>query len=125
MEAFKKWKTIAIASILVAVISLGGLCYTVVRSGSAKTGTQAAPTTEQTAAAGEQAATGEQTAAAEQTSAETQVKAVEANEMLSLWNEGAPAREALTAYMEAITKEGSPDFRQTRTILTIHFWYTA
>ena len=30
MEAFKKWKTIAIASILVAVISLGGLCYTVV-----------------------------------------------------------------------------------------------
>ena len=110
MEAFKKWKTIAIASILVAVISLGGLCYTVVRSGSAKTGTQAAPTTEQTAAAGEQAATGEQTAAAEQTSAETQVKAVDANEMLSLWNEGAPAREALTAYMEAITKEGSPDF---------------
>ena len=87
MEAFKKWKTIAIASILVAVISLGGLCYTVVRSGSAKTGTQAAPSTEQTAAAGEQAATGEQTAAAaEQTSAETQVKAVDANEMLSLWN---------------------------------------
>ena len=111
MEAFKKWKTIAIASILVAVISLGGLCYTVVRSGSAKTGTQAAPSTEQTAAAGEQAATGEQTAAAaEQTSAETQVKAVDANEMLSLWNEGAPAREALTAYMDTITKEGSPDF---------------
>ena len=96
MEAFKKWKTIAIASILVAVISLGGLCYTVVRSGSAKTGTQTAPAAEQTAA--------------EQTSVETQVKAVDANEMLSLWNEGAPAREALTAYMDAITKEGSPDF---------------
>ena len=91
MEAFKKWKTIAIASILVAVISLGGLCYTVVRSGSAQTGTQAAPTAEQTAAAGEQAVTGEQTAA-EQNSAGTQIKAVDDNEMLSRGNEGAPAR---------------------------------
>ena len=50
MEALKKWKTIAIAAILVAVISLGGLCYTMVRSGAAQTGTQAAPAVEQTAA---------------------------------------------------------------------------
>ena len=111
MEALKKWKTIAIAAILVAVISLGGLCYTVVRSGSAQTGTQAAPAVEQTAAAGEQTAEGEQTApAADETAAETQTNTIDANEMLSLWNEGAPAREQLIAYMDAITKEGSPDY---------------
>ena len=111
MEALKKWKTIAIAAILVAVISLGGLCYTMVRSGAAQTGTQAAPAVEQTAAAGNETAEGEQTApAADEAAAETQTNAIDANEMLSLWNEGAPAREALTAYMESITKEGSPDF---------------
>ena len=111
MEALKKWKTIAIAAILVAVISLGGLCYTMVRSGAAQTGTQAAPAVEQTAAAGNETAEGEQTApAADETAAETQTNAIDANEMLSLWNEGAPAREKLIAYMDEITKEGSPDY---------------
>ena len=111
MEALKKWKTIAIAAILVAVISLGGLCYTMVRSGAAQTGTQAAPAVEQTAAAGNETAEGEQTApAADEAAAETQTNAIDANEMLSLWNEGAPAREKLIAYMDEITKEGSPDY---------------
>ena len=96
MNVIKKWQTIAIASILVAVISLGGLLYTVARAGSAPEVPAAAP-----------AAT-EAEAATETTG--TEVKTVDANEMLSLWNEGAPAREALTAYMESITKEGSPDF---------------
>ena len=96
MNVIKKWQTIAIASILVAVISLGGLLYTVARAGSAP---------EVPAAA---SAATEAEAATETTG--TEVKTVDANEMLSLWNEGAPAREALTAYMESITKEGSPDF---------------
>ena len=38
------------------------------------------------------------------------VQAVDANEMLSLWNEDAEARQQLISYMEAITKEGGPDF---------------
>ena len=38
------------------------------------------------------------------------VQAVDANEMLSLWNENAEARQQLISYMEAITKEGGADY---------------
>ena len=48
--------------------------------------------------------------AADTAGAETEVQAVDANEMLSLWNENAEARQQLISYMEAITKEGGPDY---------------
>ena len=48
--------------------------------------------------------------AADAAGAETEVQAVDANEMLSLWNENAEARQQLISYMEAITKEGGPDY---------------
>ena len=38
------------------------------------------------------------------------VQGVDANEMLSLWNEDAEARQQLISYMEAITKEGGADY---------------
>ena len=111
MEALKKWKTIAIAAILVAVISLGGLCYTMVRSGAAQTGTQAAPAVEQTAAAGNETAEGEQTApAADEAAAETQTNAIDANEMLSLWNEGAPQNRCIRLRRNTVLRDGSELF---------------
>ena len=48
--------------------------------------------------------------AADTAGAETEAQAVDANEMLSLWNENAEARQQLISYMEAITKEGGPDY---------------
>ena len=48
--------------------------------------------------------------AADAAGAEAEVQAVDANEMLSLWNENAEARQQLISYMEAITKEGGPDY---------------
>ena len=48
--------------------------------------------------------------AADAAGTETEVQAVDANEMLSLWNENAEARQQLISYMEAITKEGGPDY---------------
>ena len=89
----KKWKTIAIAAILVAVIALGSLFVTMTKAG-----------------AGAQTPAATQTTAEAQPAAEAEVKTVDANEMLNLWNEDAEARKQLTAYMDTITKEGSPDF---------------
>ena len=68
-----------------------------------------------TEAAGAEAA-GTETAGAEAGEAEKAgaaaeaAQAVDANEMLSLWNEDAEARKQLIAYMEAITDENSADF---------------
>ena len=48
--------------------------------------------------------------AADAAGSEADAQAVDAGEMLSLWNEGAEAREQLISYMEAITLEGGPDY---------------
>ena len=100
----KKWKTVAIAAILCAVIAISSV---VVMAGKAR-GTAQAGGTETEAAAAAAAAATETEAAAENTAEAAPV--ISAEEYLSLWNEEAPARQQLTAYMEAITKEGSPDF---------------
>ena len=97
----KKWKTVAIAAILCAVIAISSV---LVMTGKAR-GTAQAGGNEPAAAA---AAATETEAAAENTAEAAPV--ISAEEYLSLWNEEAPARQQLTAYMEAITKEGSPDF---------------
>ena len=96
----KKWKTVAIAAILCAVIAISSV---LVMTGKAR-GTAQAGGNEPAAAA----AAATETEAAANTSEAAPV--ISAEEYLSLWNEEAPARQQLTAYMEAITKEGSPDF---------------
>ena len=111
----KKWKTIAIAAILVAVIALGSLFVTMTKSGAgAQTPAATQANTEaQTEAQGAAETEAEATTEAQteaQPAAEAEVKTVDANEMLNLWNEDAEARKQLTAYMEAITQEGSPDY---------------
>ena len=120
----KKWKTIAIAAILVAVIALGSLFVTMTKAGAgaqtpaatqttaeAQTEAQGAAETETEAATETQAAEAQTEAEpAAEPAAEAEVQAVDANEMLNLWNEDAEARKQLTAYMDTITKEGSPDF---------------
>ena len=111
----KKWKTIAIAAILVAVIGISSVAVMAGRGGKT-----AAAGSEQNAAAVTETETG--TAEAEAGAEVTETEAVEAeavteaaapvdaNEMLSLWNEDAEARKQLIAYMETITDETSPDF---------------
>ena len=108
----KKWKTIAIAAILVAVIGISSVAVMAGRGGKT-----AAAGSEQNAAAVTETETGtaEAEAGAEVTETEaveteTVAPAVDANEMLSLWNEDAEARKQLIAYMETITDETSPDF---------------
>ena len=119
----KKWKTIAIAAILVAVIARS-LFVTMTKAGAgaqtpaatqttaeAQTEAQGAAETETEAATETQAAEAQTEAEpAAEPAAEAEVQAVDANEMLNLWNEDAEARKQLTAYMDTITKEGSPDF---------------
>ena len=56
------------------------------------------------------ASTGAATSQNTEEAVEAEVQAVDANEMLSLWNENAEARQQLISYMEAITKEGGPDY---------------
>ena len=111
----KKWKTIAIAAILVAVIGISSVAVMAGRDGKT-----AVAGSEQNAAAVTETETG--TAEAEAGAEVTETEAVEAeavteaaapvdaNEMLSLWNEDAEARKQLIAYMETITDEASPDF---------------
>ena len=56
------------------------------------------------------ASTGAATSQNTEEAVEAEAQAVDANEMLSLWNENAEARQQLISYMEAITKEGGPDY---------------
>ena len=118
----KKWKTVAIASILVAVIAIIAVATSLGRSGSAQPADTTAKAEAVTETAGSEkaeadaAGSGQAEAdAAENTEAvaentEAAAKAIDANEMLSYWTENAEARKKLVAYMEAITKEGSPDY---------------
>ena len=71
-------------------------------------GAEAAGTSVEAEAAGEAGAAEGEAAGTETGTADE--KAVDANEMLSLWNESAEARQQLVAYMEAITDETSPDY---------------
>lgn len=71
-------------------------------------GAEAAGTSAEAEAAGEAGAAEGEAAGTETGTADE--KAVDANEMLSLWNESAEARQQLVAYMEAITDETSPDY---------------
>ena len=106
------WRTIAIIAIcLLAIVSF---LYATGRSRQSAAGTG-----EQTAAAAaetkqEAVEAEEQTDAAEgqteQAPAVTDEPAVSGAEMLSLWTEDAPAKQALISYMEAVTDESSPDF---------------
>ena len=106
------WRTIAIIAIcLLAIVSF---LYATGRSRQSAAGTG-----EQTAAAAaetkqEAVEAEEQTDAAEgqteQAPAVTDEPAVSGAEMLSLWTEDAPAKQALISYVEAVTDESSPDF---------------
>ena len=118
----KKWKTIAIAAILVAVIAVIAVATSFGRSGSAQPADTTAnagavtenaqSTTAEADAAGSEQAEQVQTEAAEAAAENTEdaAKAIDASEMLSYWTEDAEARKQLVAYMEAITQEGSPDY---------------
>lgn len=111
----KKWKTVAIASILVAVIAIIAVATSFGRSGSAQpadTAANSAAVTEtaESEKAEADAAGSEQTEADAAESTEEAAQAIDANEMLSYWTEDAEARKQLVAYMEAITQEGSPDY---------------
>lgn len=106
------WRTIAIIAICLLVIV--SFLYATGRSRQSAAGTG-----EQTAAAAaetkqEAVEAEEQTDAAEgqteQAPAVTDEPAVSGAEMLSLWTEDAPAKQALISYMEAVTDESSPDF---------------
>ena len=97
------WKIIAIAALcLLAVVSV---LYAKAAGGK---GASPAPAAE---AAGEAAT---ETAAAETpaeaTGTEEPAETVKAEDILTLWSEDAEARQELTAYMEAVTDEGSADF---------------
>ena len=106
------WRTIAIIAICLLVIvsflyatgrskqnTAGGAEQTA--AAAAETKQEAVETEEQTDAAAGQT---------EQAPAETEEPAVSGAEMLSLWTEDAPAKQALISYVEAVTDESSPDF---------------
>ena len=96
-KELKKWKITAISSIALALIAVIGLGM-VLGVGRDSKGDIAA-TAESVSAVDE--------AVAEETAAE---KAVDAASFLSLWTEGAEAKEKLVEYMNAITDESSPDY---------------
>ena len=126
MNEVKKWKTIAIAAIIAAVIAISGVAVLAGRSGStpqagttAETEAVTEPAGSETAeaqAAGtetaEAQAAGTETAEAEPAAENTEEAApvINADEYLSYWTEDSPLRQQLVSYMEAITEEGSPDY---------------
>jgi FMN phosphatase YigB (HAD superfamily) len=116
-KALKTWKSIAIVSIIAALVL--GLLYAqeAVRTPSAEAPEAAAEAgTEETAeAAAEAAAEGAAEESPEETAqapaeAEPETAAPSADEALSLWTEDAPARRALTAFVEEAVKEGGKGY---------------
>lgn len=114
-KSTKTWKAVAIAAICILLIESFFLMGTMSKKQQEGAAQQAAV---QQAAAEQSAAAGTETAkaadSAETTVADGGIAAADENKdiakQLSLWTENAESAKQLTAYVEAVTKEGSPDF---------------
>ena len=105
-KSFGVFLSIVLAASMLA--GCGGAATSQKPQEAVEAGAEAAGTSVEAEAAGEAGAAEGEAAGTETGTADE--KAVDANEMLSLWNESAEARQQLVAYMEAITDETSPDY---------------